>query len=457
MQPPIRVFDSWRHQAEAYWFAEPMPAANLAMKMGTGKSKVAIDLSVNANARRILILCPTSVRAVWRRELATHGPSITPVILDKGSVTKRAEQAKAALRNNTAPVAVVCNYEAAHRKGMSEVLLSTQWDFVILDESHRIKGANTLIGKFCAKLHYKARRRLCLTGTPMSSGPLDIFGQFRFLDPSIFGWSWHRFRHTYGVFGNSAIPQMITGYQRQDDLQAKFAMLSFHVDSSVLDLPPALHNTIPCELNPAARKIYDQLAEELIAEVGEGYVTVANTLVKTLRLRQIVSGFVKLDDVDIVKPIDDSKRQALADLLQDIAEPVVVFAEFSHDLETTRRVAESLGLRYGEISGRRHDITDHGTMPDDIDVMGAQYQAGGIGIDLTRAAYCIFYSPTYNLANYEQTLARVHRPGQTRTVNYYHLVAERTIDEAVNKALAKKRNIIETVMAAIRDREYQFF
>ncbi|HPK07479.1 MAG TPA: hypothetical protein PK773_06705, partial [Aminivibrio sp.] len=72
--------------------------------------------------------------------------------------------------------------------------------------------------------------------------------------------------------------------------------------------------------------------------------------------------------------------------------------------------------------------------------------AGGVGISLVRARYCIYYSVGYSLGDYEQSLARIHRPGQDRPVLYVHLLAEDTVDERVYQALDTRRDVVETIL-----------
>lgn len=454
--PAKRKTECWAHQSAAYDFAFGKSATMLAMDMGTGKSKVVVDLAVNWGCKTILILCPVSVRNVWRREFAQHaGEPVNVIVLEKGTVATKMERAAEAVRLATLrneAVAVVVNYESAWRLPFGPFALGTDWDLVVLDESHRCKGHRTQIGKFVDRLRLQAKRRLCLTGTPMPASPLDVFGQYRFLDPGIFGRYWTRFKRTYARCQNAAIPQMITSYQNLDDLQERFARLAYRVSADVLDLPPVSHDVRAVEVSPKARKAYNELANEFITDLEGGYVTASNALVKTLRLRQVVSGFLQLDETETLVELDYGKETALLDLLADLpsTEPVVVFAEFRHDLDVIRRVAAHLGRHYGELSGRQHDLTQQATIPPEIQILGAQYQSGGVGIDLTAARYAVYFSPTYNLANYEQSLARLHRPGQRGHVQYYHLVAENTIDEVVYKALEKKRNVIEEVMAVFK-------
>jgi hypothetical protein len=320
---------------------------------------------------------------------------------------------------------------------------------LLVHNSHRIKAHNSQISKYAAKLGRKAKRRLCLTGTPLAQSPLDLFGQFRFLDPGLFGTSWHHFSNRYAIKGNPYIPQQITGYKNQEELQERFRLISYRCKASdVLDLPEALHEERTCELSPAARKAYKEIEEELIADLGTGVVTASNALVRLLRLQQITSGFLVEDETEKIHRLDESKLTVLSDILEDIGgEPLVVFCRFRHDLEVVRTLAELKKLRYGELSGTsKGGLTDRGEMSPSIDVLGCQIQSGGVGIDLTRARYAVYYSLGFSLSEYEQSLARLHRPGQKRNVVYYHLIAENTVDRRVYSALRARKDVIEAVL-----------
>jgi len=456
-QPPKHKTQSWHHQKIAYWFAQSLDAALLAEEMGCGKSLTAVDLVVNWDCKTILVLCPTSVRGVWRREFERHaGRPISVCVLEKGSTADKAHVAAGALRMGAAlrqPVAVVCNYESAWRKEFAEFSLGVDWDCVICDESHRIKTHSSAVSKYAAKLGRKAKRRLALTGTPLAQLPLDLFGQFRFLDPGLFGTSWFHFSNRYAIKGNPSVPQMITGYKNQEELQERMGLITYRCKASdVLDLPEALHEERTFELCPAARKAYRQLEEELITEIGTGVVTASNALVKLLRLQQLSSGYLIEDETDKFHRLDNGKQCLLGDLLEDAGgEPFVVFCRFKPDLAAVRAICDVMGLRYGELSGESKDgLTDRAEMSPTIDVLGTQIQSGGVGIDLTRARYACYYSLGFSLVEYEQSLARLHRPGQKRNVCYYHLVAENTVDRRVYSALHARKNVIEAVLEGMK-------
>ena len=76
--------------------------------------------------------------------------------------------------------------------------------------------------------------------------------------------------------------------------------------------------------------------------------------------------------------------------------------------------------------------------------------AGGVGVDLSRSAYCVYYSLGFSLGDYEQSLARLHRPGQNRSVSYLHLTAKNTVDEKVYDALQKRADVIEEILSEIK-------
>lgn len=459
----------WEHQQRAFWFAYPRQAAMLALDMGVGKSAVAVALCVNRNHRRILITCPLSVVPVWSREFARHSPIDFALLpLDaRWSTARKAEEARKFLRlaeTLRQPAVVVVNHESLWREPFGEFVLKAGFDFAIIDESHRAKQYNGKLGRYVFDLGRHVPYRLCLTGTPFPHSPLDIFAQYRFLDSSIFGTRYHPFKLRYAVQGGYQGKEDITDPTdrrlREDErrklivahkeLNEKFFTIAIRITKQeALDLPEEVHTERTCELDPLARQIYRDLERDFYAAADAGEITAANALVKLLRLQQVTSGAVTLDD-GVLQRVGEHKHRLLTDVLEDLREPVVVFCRFTQDLDAVKAIAERLGRTYGEISGRQKDLTNIGTMPEGIDVMGAQYQAGGVGVDLTRASTVIYYSPTHNLADYLQSKARVHRPGQQRRVTYIHLKAEKTIDDLVYSALQKRVDVIASILEARR-------
>jgi len=174
-------------------------------------------------------------------------------------------------------------------------------------------------------------------------------------------------------------------------------------------------------------------------------------MVKVLRLQQITGGSLRLDDDERYTQVDSSKQKLLADTLEDIGpeEPVVVFCRFRSDLDAVHKAATDLGYTSMELSGRQDDLQEW--QRGKAQILAVQISAGGVGIDLTRARYSIYFSLSRSLGEYDQSLSRVHRPGQTRPVTHIHLVARGTIDEKIIYALERRAEVIESILKQIKE------
>lgn len=467
----------WRHQLQAYWFCRQRPGALLNMGMGTGKSKVVVDLVCSVHPPRVLILCPKSVLDVWPRMFGDHGGEDCDVLmLNQPTAPKKCDALMRHLAVRSDPIlqakprVVVCNYEAARSgfstnerqrpsKGLSADLLRQRWSLVVLDESHRCKDSRSLTSRFVAQLRDTAMWRICLTGTPMPHSPLDIFSQAQFLDPAIFGHSFVKFRARYATMrplGNTGIQTVdMTKFKNQDEMARLMDRFTFTAKTDdVLDLPPATEALRTYVLSPEERRLYDEMEATFVAAIREGTVTAANALVRLLRLQQITSGFLPDPEGERAVQIGRSKELVLAEVLEEIGvtEPAAVFARFHADLDAVARcaAAEFPPSQYVELSGRRNDIAKTGGKWEHGLRLGVQIQSGGVGVDLTRARYAIYYSVGYSLGDYLQSQARIRRPGQTRPVTYVHLQARDTIDEIVREALVRKRDVVDYVLEQLR-------
>jgi SNF2 family DNA or RNA helicase len=449
----------WRHQREAVTFVQQLHGrgkrgAMIAAVMGTGKSAMTVYLCAEEGFQLILILCPLRVVQVWKPQFEMHStvPFLVVALDDSFSnVRVKRDEAERKIRLAKArgvPVVVVINYDSAWRTPFAEWALKQKWDLVVADEIHRCKAPGGKASRYLARLGKAARFRLGLSGTPMPHSPLDVYGYFRFIDPTIFGWSFNRFRQHFAVMGGYQNHQVVA-YDNLDELNRKFYSVTFACGKDVLDLPPEVHITYTCQLGTEARRTYRSLKRNLMAELDAGEVTAANALVKLLRLQQTTGGFIRTDDGHDVQ-IDSAKMNLLRDVLEDIApdEAVVVFCRFHKDLEAVNRVADETGRRSLELSGRMDELKlwQAGEAP----VLAVQIDSGGVGVDLTRARYSIYYSLGFSLGSYEQSLARIHRPGQTRPVEYIHLLAQDTVDEQVMAALARRSDVVNSVLQQMK-------
>jgi SNF2 family DNA or RNA helicase len=441
ISPPqsAETADPWAHQAKAAEFLAAHNAALLKIDMGGGKTRIAAQSLAQPHHLPALVITKHKVieDGIWDRECGRLGLDVLPLT---GSISLRANELVQRHAAGGSYVAVT-NYEAVWRKPLAECILRIPWRTVIADECHRLKSAGSSVSRFAAKLG-TVPHRIGLSGTPMAHSPLDVYGQFRFLDSTIYGSNYRAFRSRYAIMGGYQDHQVI-GYQNQDEFMRRFWRITFtaEIDFGL----EALDIDLTHELPPAARGLYHELDTEFWAQVGDSSVTIANAAVKVLRLQQLAAGHTR-DDEGEVRTVHTARADTLSDWLDDVdpREPVVVFCRFRHDLGAVERVASFLGRPYSEVSGSRNDLT--AWKEGQSTILGVQIQAGGEGIDLTRAALAVYYSIGHSLSDYLQSRARLVRPGQTRPVRFYHLSARGTVDAKVYRALAAREDVIQSLL-----------
>ena len=248
--------------------------------------------------------------------------------------------------------------------------------------------------------------------------------------------------------------KFVVGYKNQKELKRKFDSIAYHCKmSDIADrvkLPDALPVTrADVELPSRDRKTIKELNREFVAECGTGHVVVNSVLVKLIRLQQICSGFCLTKESVFDNPqtqeLNTTKEDMLTEMLGDIdiAENVVVFCIFRHDLDAIKRSAKASKRKYFELSGSENTL-DEWKVTDGA-VVGVQIQAGAEGVDMTKANHAIYFSVPHSLAMYNQSKARLYRPGQNRPVAFTHIIATGTIDESLYESLMRKEDIIDSI------------
>ena len=438
----------WPHQETMIQRATAQPGTMWDADMGTGKSRAAIVAWERMGRPKTIIVAPLSVvRGVWPDEFERWAIHPMPKI---GIIDSRigAGRGKSAVQNRievarTSDVAII-NYDLIWRKPLSEAILKMGFELLIMDESHRIKAAGGVTSRYMSRLSDRIPKRVALTGTPMPHSPMDIYAQYRALDKRIFGTSNALFKARYGILGGFSGREVV-GYQREDELRQRFASIAVSVNADdVLTLPDSVDSTRMFELSPKALKLYKQAETQFLIELEQGIVTIANALVKLLRLQQITSGYLKPEGSSVAAIVDDGKQSVLEDILTDSGEShTVVFCRFIHDLNSIRDVAGRTRHKAWEISGRLKELEAWRV---EGGVLAVQIQSGGLGIDLTAARTGIYYSLGFSLGDYLQSRARILRPGQKSRVHYIHIVGRNTVDEKVLKALERRQQVIETII-----------
>lgn len=464
---PRSKMKPWAHQQQGSSMIGEMAGVMLNWDMGSGKTFAVLNAIVEYGFQSTLVACPSTVVSVWVKECRKHLPEDFECrvldlrdggVADRGKKIKRAYEDCMAMR---VPLIAAINYEAIWRAGFGNVVEKLDWDLVVADESQRIGNAFSKVGRYMGgKIGPRGKHRVCLSGTPMGNGAQDLFGQLLFCEPGLFGESFTRFRSRYCVMGGFEGKQVVD-QQNVEELSQKLSIISTRVMlSDVVDLPLYTETEIPVTLGKYGRKVYEDLKENLIAECREGVVTAANAITKLLRLQQVTSGYTMVEDEDgrygnethaVITGTE--KYDALVELLNsaDKHEPFVVFCRFTHDIQSVRAAAVVSGRACWEISGasKDQDAWEEDCGRGEGSVIAVQIQAGGVGIDLTAARYCVYYSLGFSLNDYLQSRARCYRPGQKKTVFYYHLIAEETVDQIVYKALKNKKKVVDAVLEGV--------
>ena len=455
----------FQHQIMGFNVGIKLPASAMLMEMGTGKSLTAIAVMgrrfLDGEVKRVLIVAPSSVVPAWAREnvgeFAVHADFPYDVRALTGPVAKRIEVLEGWDRDPEVLQVAVVNYEATWR--MEDALLRWKPDMIVADESQRIKTPGARQSKCLQKLGRQVKYRMILTGTPVTQGPLDVYSQYRFLDPSIFGTSYVAFKNMYAIQGGPN-NKMVVGYKNLPTLIQKAHRIAFRVTKAeALDLPEFIDKTLYCEFEPKAMQLYNMMRQQSVMELeNEESIVAQNVLSKLLRLSQITGGFIAPEG-GYPEMVSSAKFDLLRDTVNDILEAgkkVVVFARFVPEIEGICRFLGSINVDYGLIYGavkneQRGAEVERFQKDPKCRVFVAQIQTAGLGITLTAADTAIFYSMDYSYANYEQCLARIHRIGQTNKCLYIHLIVQNTVDEKILQILKQKKSMADVIVDGWRE------
>ena len=459
----------WEHQKKALSYLCKRDTAALYTDMGTGKTKIMIDLIQTREFKNVLVVAPNKACEVWEEQISIHGIEsqfsvlrLNPYSVSKtiSLLTQNSTERKSRIQDKI--WVYIINYEKVWRDGIDRIFLSKRFgiDCVICDESHRIKSANSRCSRYLSKLGKVVPHRYLVTGTPMAENPSDIFAQYKFLNPMIFGQNLGHFRDLYENIDPEATARIghrildkQNPYKNMDDLHEKMFSCAFYIESSV-ELPEQTNIVRTFKMPDKTEALYHTIAKEKVAELNGKWLESNNILTTILRLQQITSGYACVEDIDTKEKsiinIDSARRDELAELLQEFPknEPIVIFAHYKKDLKNIKRVCRELNLSYSEVSGSVDTLKEW--KQGITQILAVQYRSGSESIDLTRARYCVYYSLTQRLALYEQSRKRIHRPGQTRPVVYYHIVEKMkkgySIDQKIYDSLQSKKDIIEYIM-----------
>lgn len=451
----------YAHQIAAFNHCLAVKHPALFLEMRCGKTPTAIAAMGRRFQRgeiaRVLVVALTSVVPEWDRQLAEFADYPYSLLLLEGPLKKRAERL-AAWKTNPARLQVaVVNWDAV--APLLPALLSWNPDLVVGDETQKIKNPTTQRTRAMWKLGWRARYRMILTGTPVTQGAEDLFAQYCFLDPGLLGTSFAKFKARHLEMGGYNDRQVI-GYRELDVLTEKIHSVAFRVRlRDTYDMPPEVEAIRYCELEPGAARAYRELEQESATDLGnQSTVTADNVLTRLLRLQQVAGGFVTDDDRND-RQVSTAKLDLLAEVLDealagDPERKVVVFARFLPELDAIRRLLARLDLPHVTIQGGtkdRGEVIRRFREDPSVRVFVGQIQTAGVGIPLDVADTAVYFSTTFSFADYDQARSRIRAVGKATPRQHVALLARNTVDEHVQRALARKRNVADDVVDRWRE------
>jgi SNF2 family DNA or RNA helicase len=360
-------------------------------------------------------------------------------------------------------------------------------DLVIIDESHKIKGATSHVSRLMDRVGQQAKRRILLTGTVMPAGPLDVFAQWRFLDPYAFGdpqldgsvrrATLDSFKGRYAVLGGY-MGHEVVGYRNLDELQrimGQRAAVARKEDE--LDLPPVLPVIVPVKLSPAEEQAYRDMKKNLASQFGTqapgAQSTANNRLTQMMRLRQITSGHLP-DDMGVVREIGSSKVDTILSVANDtlISEKrIVVFCLFTHEFHMLKQRFEKAAgpndLIMG-IAGETETATrlqyraTFGTPVKEDSrrmILIAQIKTMSISVnELITAQHVLFGSLTQQRDDLIQAIDRLNRIGQEgEKVTAWFFEVPGTIDTVIHKSHDDRTDLENAVLTHILSEDEDAF
>lgn len=434
-------------------------------EMGTGKTLTSIAtmgaMYEMGAIERVLIVAPTSVCPVWPKDMQEQADFTFTTALLTGAKDKRIKALKALdkVGDGTLKVAVI-NFESCWRDEIFDSLIEYDADLIIADESQRIKSHNAEQSKAMHKLGDLARYKLILSGTPVQNNAIDIYSQYRFLDPSVFGTNFYAFRGKYAIMGGFNRKQIV-GYRDLDELIKKEYSIAYRVTKEeALDLPEQTFIVRNIPLEGKAKALYQELKRNSYAELDNGdTVTAPTVLTKLLRLQQFTGGYIQPDD-GAPEFVFDGKIKALEDIIDDYVigegKKLVIFCRFRPEINLITKLIEKKKIKYMSIYGDVK-IEDRGALVDDFQtnpetkIALLNISCAGLGITLTASSMAVYYSVGWNYAEFSQSLSRIHRISQKNVCTYIHLVIEHTVDKDVYKALEHKEDLAKSIVDTWKD------
>jgi hypothetical protein len=434
------------YQMDGIAFAVGAGRAVLADDMGLGKTiqgiGVAELMAREAEVRRVLIVCPASLKSQWRSEIHRFCDRECQLVI--GSANERHAQ------YHEDCFFTICNYEQVVRDLQS--IERVKWDLIILDEGQRIKNWESKTSSVIKAL--RSRFALVLSGTPLENRLDELYSVVQFIDDRRLAPAF-RFFHRHRKVDERG---KVLGYRNLDELRENLRpiMLRRTRDSVLEQLPDRTTEIVRIPPTQEQKRINDANVSIAAQIAAKKFITEMDLLriQKAMLMARMSADSTFL--VNKEEPAYSTKLEYLDGLIEqlfsDDSRKAVLFSEWTTMLDLIEKLLDKHQLDYVRLDGgvpqKKRQQLVHRFQNDPECRLFLTTNAGSTGLNLQAANTVINVDLPWNPAVLEQRIARAHRMGQRRPVDVYLLVTEATIEEKLLGTLADKRNLALAVLDA---------
>jgi SWI/SNF-related matrix-associated actin-dependent regulator 1 of chromatin subfamily A len=419
------------HQKEAIQKLLENKKFILADDMGLGKTTSSIVAALETGAKKILIICPATLKINWKREIENYSERSIFIAEGKQFSTEH----DFVIINYD----IIKNFHDSKKKDESQIL-GANFDLVVIDEAHYIKNAQAQRTKLINDFVKKVDRLWLLTGTPMTSRPIDYYNLLSLIDsPVAKNWMAYVIRYCQGYQFKVGPRKVwnVMGASNLEELRDRTSGLTLRrLKEDVLDLPDKI-------ITPIYLRLKSKEYEEVMGEYYNWYeknpeesksLTVQFT--KLTKVRQIIANEKITQTIELAENILEQDKK------------VIIFCNFT---ESLNKIVEHFGKSAVKVDGsmskaeRQHSVDEFQDNPK-VKVFVGNIKAAGVGLTLTSAEAVIMNDLSFLPSDHSQAEDRAYRYGQKNNVLVYYPIFENTIEGIIYDILNAKKQVISTVM-----------
>jgi SWI/SNF-related matrix-associated actin-dependent regulator 1 of chromatin subfamily A len=401
----------------------------LADDMGLGKTTSTVIASLESDVEKVLIICPASLKINWQREIENYTDKEISIIEGK-----KWEPSDYTIINYD----ILKNFHDPKHPDKSDIL-NYGFDLIVMDEAHYIQNKKAQRTKIANDIVKKVGKVWLLTGTPMTSRPMNYYNLLDLVDsPVADNWMAYAIRYCAG-YQFSVGPKKVwnvSGASNLEELRDRTKpQVLRRLKEDILDLPEKI-------ITPVYLRLKSRDYEKLMGEYYDWYnssedsTSLTIQFSKLMMVRQVIAESKIKDTIEIAENIIEQGKK------------VIIFTNFT---DTLNKIVDHFGKTAVKLDGkmskpqRQHSV-DEFQNNEKINVFVGNLKAAGVGITLTAAEAVIMNDLSFVPADHSQAEDRAYRYGQKFSVSVYYPIFENTIEGIIYNILTNKKNIFETVM-----------